>query len=223
MYTMEYSEDDFLNISGIQHFIFCKRQWALIHIEQQWKENVHTAEGNIFHDNAHNGLNHELRGNTLVTRGLLVASRSLGLNGTCDVVEFRKNSKGIELHGIEGKWIPVPVEYKKGKPKENDSDILQLTAQAVCLEEMLMCDIEKGYLYYGEAHRRTEVVFNDELRCRLKEVTEEMHKYYKRAYTPKVKPSKCCKACSLNEICIPVLCKKQSAREYIDIRLEGFL
>jgi CRISPR-associated exonuclease Cas4 len=214
-FTMAYDEDDFLNIAGIQHFAFCRRQWALIYIEQRWNENLRTVSGNIFHEKAHNGTEREMRGNTMITRGLPVFSRTLGINGICDVVEFKKSRDGISLHGIDGSWLPIPVEYKNGKPKENDCDSLQLAAQAVCLEEMLLCRIEKGYLYYGETRHRHEVKFDDDLRERLKSITEEMHRYFEKRYTPKVKTGKFCNACSLKEICLPVLCRNVSAKKYI--------
>lgn len=219
-FMMEYKEDDFLNLAGIQHFVFCRRQWALIHIEQQWSENVRTAEGRIFHQNAHEGLEREVRGNTILVRGMPVFSRALGVNGVCDVVEFQKSEDGVNIYGTQGKWIPIPIEYKKGKPKEDDSDTLQLAAQAICLEEMLICKIRKGYLFYGETRHRSEVVFDTVMRKKVYEVTEEMHSYYNRMYTPKVKISKKCKACSLNELCLPILCKNTSARNYILDRLK---
>lgn len=216
---MEYNEEEFLSLSGIQHFSFCRRQWALIHIEQQWNENLRTAEGRIFHSNAHEGLSREKRGNTITVRGLPVFSRTLGINGICDVVEFKQNPRGITLRGEDGKWIVIPVEYKKGSPKEDNSDELQLAAQAVCLEEMLSAEINEAYLYYGETRHRQKVIITEELRRELYGITEEMHKLYKAAYTPRVKTSRKCRACSLNEICLPVLCKSRSAKEYISSRI----
>ncbi len=217
---MDYSEDDFLSLSGIQHFMFCRRQWALIDLEQQWQENVSTVEGDIFHANAHNGIEREVRGNTIITRGMPVFSRKLGINGVCDVVEFKRDKNGITIFGIEGKWLPVPVEYKKGKPKEGDHDKFQLLAQAVCLEEMLGCEIERGYLYYGETRHRTEVVFTDDMRSQLKDVTDEMHKYFYEQRMPRVKKSGKCRYCSLNSICMPELTKHNSAKQYIKHRIE---
>lgn len=143
-------------LSGIQHYAFCPRQWALIHIEQQWEENYFTVMGNIMHENAHDRDFVEKRKNIVITRGMPVFSRTLGVRGDCDIVEFRPDKAGIPLKGREGTYQPVPVEYKRGKPKEHDADVLQLCAQAMCLEEMLVCAVPKGFLYYGETRRRLE-------------------------------------------------------------------
>ena len=145
-----YEEQDYLMISGIQHFLFCRRQWALIHIEQQWKENVLTLEGQFLHEKADNPFVREKRHNRLVVRGLPVHSPTYGITGICDVVEFIEDDNGIALAGETGLFLPIPVEYKHGKPKKDLSDILQLTAQVVCLEEMLVCEIPKAYLYYHD-------------------------------------------------------------------------
>lgn len=212
---MAYEEDDYLLLSGIQHFCFCRRQWALIHIEQQWDENVRTVEGKQMHENAHDGLSSERRGDLVVTRGMAVFSKELGISGSCDVVEFQKNSEGISIFGRDGQFLPVPVEYKRGSPKESDADVLQLCAQAICLEEMLVCELQYGFLFYGEIRRRVKVDFDKDLRKRVSEMFLEMHQYFERRYTPKVKPSASCKACSLNEICLPKLCKNKSAIAYM--------
>lgn len=218
---MEYREDDFLMLSGIQHFAFCRRQWALIHIEQQWAENLRTVEGNILHKRAHEGELREKREDIIISRGMAVFSRSLGVNGVCDVVEFHRTEGGIDIFGLEGTYSVVPVEYKKGKPEENDADILQLVAQAICLEEMLLCKIPKAYLYYGENRRRTSVDITDELRAKVRTCCEEMHDLYNRKHTPKVKTTKACNACSLKEICLPKLCKDKSAEKYISDIIKG--
>jgi CRISPR-associated exonuclease Cas4 len=220
MFTMEYKEEDYLNLSGLQHFAFCRRQWALAYIEMQWDENLRTVEGHILHDNAHDPFFTEKRVDRIISRGLAVFSRKLGVSGVCDVVEFHASPKGIELAGREGKWLPVPVEYKRGRPKENDADNLQLCCQAMCLEEMLLCDrIEKAYIYYGETARRTAVVLGDPLRKRVTQLLTEMHELYKRKYTPRVKPSKSCNACSLKDLCLPRLYRVSSAAEYVQKRL----
>ena len=141
---MTYQEDDFLQLSGLQHFRFCRRQWALIHIEDQWAENFRTTDGAILHANAHNGDLTESRGDLLITRDMRVFSRTLGVSGACDVLEFHRGGTGIPLAGREGLWQPFPVEYKRGRPKEHDADALQLCGQAMCLEEMLCCEIPAG-------------------------------------------------------------------------------
>lgn len=209
------SEQPLLPLSGIQHFAFCRRQWALIHIENLWAENVRTVEGNIMHQRAHDEDAAELRGDVLILRGLRIASEKLGLSGACDVVEFHQNAQGVTLHGREGRWLPYPVEYKRGKPKEDDCDQLQLCAQAMCLEDMLLCDISEGSLYYGETRRRQRVSFTPELRERVKSMAEEMHAYFDRRHTPAAKPSKACNACSLKELCLPKLTKRESVSAYI--------
>lgn len=216
-----YSEDEYLMLSGLQHFAYCRRQWALIHIEQQWAENERTIDGQLFHTTAHNEEKIEKRGSLLITRGLRIKSSALGMSGICDVVEFRKSADGITLFSYDGLWEPYPVEYKKGLPKLNDADVLQLCGQAVCLEEMLMCHIPQGSLFYGENRRRTIVDFTDELRARVYSMAQEMHDLWKKGYTPKVKPQKGCNACSLKEICLPRLGKVKSVESYISSNLMG--
>ena len=170
-------EQDMLAISGIQHFAFCRRQWALIHIEGLWADNVRTVDGDIFHEHAHDDKFSEKRGNVLILRGLHVESKSLGIRGICDIVEFHLDPSGVSLHGREGLWLPFPVEYKRGSPKENNCDTLQLCAQAMCLEEMLVCPIHEGALYYGETHRRLNVIFTSEMRTQVQKTIHEMDNY----------------------------------------------
>lgn len=213
---MDYKEEDYLMLSGIQHYAFCRRQWALIHIEKQWEENVRTVEGNLIHERAHDKFFSENRGNTIISRGMPIYSASLGTSGDCDVVEFHKSKDGITLRGKEGLYNVIPIEYKKGKEKEADEDVLQLAAQAMCLEEMLCCNIPTGYLYYHETRRRTEVAINEELRKKVKDMFAEMHQMLERRHTPKVKRAKRCNACSLKNICLPQLFQENSARDYIN-------
>ena len=217
---MEYQEEDYLLLSGIQHFVFCRRQWALIHIEQQWEENVRTFEGRVMHENAHNADFHEKRNGVIMVRAMKVFSREMGISGECDVVEFQPAPEGITLAGQKGTYIAVPVEYKRGKPKPHNADEMQLMAQAMCLEEMLMTRIPKGYLYYGETRRRTEVLFTEELRQSVRSCFEEMHAYYSRKYTPMVKIGTYCRQCSLNNICLPELSGAQPADAYVSEMLK---
>ena len=217
---MRYDEGDYLLLSGLQHFAFCRRQWALIHIEKQWEENVKTVEGNLLHRNAHDSSYQESRGDVQIFRGVSVSSPTLGISGECDVLEYHKSDDGIPLPGKEGLWQPYPIEYKRGHPKENDADRLQLCAQALCLEEMLCCPIPEGALFYGEIRRRESIVFTDELRTQVRKLLEEMHDLYQRGYTPKVKPGKFCNACSLQEICLPKLARVKSVSSYLAAAME---
>ena len=217
---MPYAEDDYLQISAIQHFAFCRRQWALIHVESQWAENYRTTDGHIFHERAHDASASESRGNLVLLRGLRVFSPTLGISGECDVVELHADADGVSIPGREGRWQPFPVEYKRGKPNPYGADELQLCAQALCLEEMLCCRIPQGALFYGEPHRRTAVEFTAELRVRVEAMVKEMHQYMARGYTPTVKPQKGCNACSLKELCLPKLMKKLSVKKYLEEALE---
>lgn len=209
--------DDVLMISEIQHFAFCPRQWALIHIEQQWQENLLTVQGMLMHEKAHSETT-EKRGDTIISRGLHIQSLNLGITGICDVVEFHLDPLGVAISGYSGTYKVLPVEYKKGRPKEHNADELQLCAQAICLEEMLLCDIPMGYLYYGENRRRTQVVFSKTLRDEVKALLVEMHRLYKRNHTPKVKYAPRCKSCSLVDLCLPKLFKgkHKSALGYVN-------
>lgn len=217
---MIYSEEDFLQISGLQHFSFCRRQWALIHIEQLWAENLRTVEGNILHEKAHDASRKERRGDLLITRGMRVFSPALGVSGDCDVVEFHRNSDGVPLHGHEGLYQPYPVEYKHGAPRQDHANELQLCAQAMCLEEMLCCTIPEGALYFGETRHREKIVFTQELRQEVQEDLAQMHELYSRHYTPKVKPTKSCNACSLKELCVPKLMKHKPVGVYLRSHME---
>lgn len=216
----QYPEDAFLQLSGIQHFIFCPRQWALIHLEQQWAENILTTQGHILHERAHDGSLSEKRGDLLILRDIRVHSRRLGMSGACDVVEFHACPEGVSLTGRAGRWQPFPVEYKRGSPKAHQADELQLCAQAICLEEMFCCTIPAGALYYGETRRRQEVLFSPDLRQSVETALTQMHHYAVREYTPKVKPTKGCNACSLKHICLPKLRRCPSAQAYLKSAVE---
>jgi CRISPR-associated exonuclease Cas4 len=218
----EYRPDELLPLSGIQHFCFCRRQWALIHVERQWQDNLLTVEGKLMHDRADDPYFTEVRSGVIIARSMPVASYRLGLNGVCDVVEFTPSPDGARLLGREGTYLPTPVEYKRGKEKQKPVDEVQLCAEAICLEEMLSTAIPVGYLYYGETHRRVEVQLTDELRNLVYKMCAEMHAYFERGYTPQVKPSKACKSCSLVDICLPVLHGNvMAASKYIQKQIDG--
>ena len=217
---MEYNEDDYLMISGIQHFRFCRRQWALIHIEQQWSDNVHTVIGELMHKRVHDPYLTEKRKDIIIARGLPVSSRVMGVSGECDVVEFHRCDDGIRLHGHRGLFSVYPIEYKKGRPKLTEEDKLQLAAQAMCLEEMFSTEVPEGAIFYGESRRREIVDITSDLRTEVEKMFEEMHQYYNRHYSPKVKYSKSCNACSLKDICLPKLGKAISVKRYLDQMLE---
>lgn len=198
---MTYKEEDFIQLSALQHFVFCPRQCALIHIEQLWSENVFTAEGRIMHDKAHEEKT-EIRKNVRIERGIPLRSNKLGLNGKADVVEFHKDDSG--------RWIPFPVEYKRGKPKIDDSDKVQLCAQALCLEEMLNVEIPEGAIFYGKIRRREDVIFDDALRQETENTVKKTHELIASGFTPKAEYSKKCERCSFLEICLPKTCGKRA-------------
>lgn len=215
-----YDGEDFLQLSGLQHFLFCRRQWALIHVEDQWAENLRTADGRLMHERTHDETLTERRDGVITTRGMRVFSRTLGVSGQCDVLEFHRDPGGVELGGREGRWLPFPVEYKRGRPKENDCDAAQLCGQALCLEEMLCCRIDRGALFYGEPRRRTPVEFTGQLRALVTASLAEMHELYARGRTPTVKRSKACNACSLKDLCLPSLGRAGNVGAYIARSME---
>ena len=212
------TQDDDLQLSGIQHFSFCRRQWALIHIEDQWQENGLTAEGRVQHDRVHDESISDFRGGVLTLRGMRIRSDRLRVSGICDAVEFTPDPDGIALRGREGLWRPCPVEYKHGAGKLSDCDRLQLAAQALCLEEMLCCEIPAGALFYWKTRRRERVEIDAGLREKTERMLREMREYYDRRYTPRVKPGKACESCSLSDACLPRLLRKgeaASVAEYV--------
>lgn len=216
----EYKEEDYLLISGIQHFIFCKRQWALIHIEQQWEENFFTMDGMLLHERTDDDSIKESRRNLITIRALPIKSKSLCVTGKCDVVELMLSSDGIYIPKYDNTYKVCPVEYKRGKPKQDDSDSLQLLAQAICLEEMLITTIDKAYIFYFETRRRQEIVFTEDMRRRLYDVVTEMHNYTDNGITPKVRTGKKCRTCSLKNICIPNLNNEKNVSLYIQRRID---
>lgn len=171
------------------------------------------------HEKCHNEMVKESRKNVIISRGMPVFSRTLGTSGECDVVEFIKSNSGITLSGKDGLYRVYPIEYKHGSPKQTDEDIMQLAAEAICLEEMLMCEINEGAIFYGETKRRLKVELTNEIKDKVREMFDEMHSYMERGYVPRVKPTKSCNACSLKNVCIPKLYKLEKASDYLSENL----
>jgi CRISPR-associated exonuclease Cas4 len=188
-----FSESDLLPLSGLQHLLYCERQWALIHIEQQWVENGLTAQGRALHSTV-DEVSDESHGGVRIVRSLPLRSLRLGISGKADVVEFP----------LSGGGPPRPVEYKRGRPKPGQWDEVQLCAQAFCLEEMLQVAIPKGALFYGAPKRRTVVSFDPDLRSATEQAAARMHQLHKAGATPVAdyNPDRCDR-CSLLAICQP--------------------
>ena len=199
--TYMFKEDDLIQLSALQHLVFCERQCALIHIEQLWSENVFTAEGRIMHDKVDTA-NRESRGNIRIEYSVPMRSLRLGLIGKADVVEFHKHGE---------KWLPFPVEYKRGKPKSDNCDKVQLCAQAMCLEEMMTVEIPEGALFYGQTRHRHDVKFDSALRAETEDAAKKVHELIESGITPKAKYSKKCERCSLLELCLPKASSKASS------------
>ena len=182
--------------------VYCERRWALVHIEQIWSENRFTAEGRELHDRAHEA-GSESRPGLRIARGLRLRSLRLGLSGQADVVEFRAAAAGVVLPGEDGLWQPFPVEYKRGRPKPDHCDLVQLCAQALCLEEMFQAAIPAGALFYGQPRRRQDVAFSPALRAETESLAARMHEMYRARNTPRAAYSPKCEKCSLLGSCMP--------------------
>ena len=201
-----FAEEEYLALSGIQHYAFCPRQWALIHIERQWSDNLLTMEGNILHHKVDNPFNLEKRKNTVTVRALPVSSSVLGFYGVCDIVEYEKAEgpdDAVELKHRKGFFRPVPVEYKRGRPKNTDCDSLQLCAQAICLEEKHGVPVKNGTIFYSQTNHRIMVELTRDLRKRVFTLADEMHRIFDSGVTPPPDAGKHCKSCSLAEQCMP--------------------
>lgn len=203
-----WSPDDYLMLSGIQHFLFCKRQWALIHIEQMWEDNFFTTEGQLVHQKVDQPMLKEKRRGLIFSRAMPISSPSLGLSGILDCVEFIESENGIALKGRKKKWLPRIVEYKRGKKKKYAYDEVQLMAQAICLEETWGLVLDYGYLYYHETDCREKVAYTKELRTLTVDTAQKMHEQYLSRKVPKAEFYRKCTLCSLYEECRPRLTKK---------------
>jgi len=217
----EYNEEDYLMLSGIQHFYFCKRQWCLIHIENLWADNQATKEGDYLHEKADNPRLTESRKNVFYSRAMPVVSKELGFSGILDMVEFHKSSIGVPIQGHEGLWEPIIIEYKRGKEKKDLRDIVQLVAEVISLEEGLDCSINVSYLFYDKVKKRQKVEITPELRTLVYDLSGSMHKFYEKRETAEAENYKNCTRCSLYDLCLPRMTKKKvNVQHYIYSRLE---
>ena len=213
-----YSEDALLPLSGLQHLAFCERRWALVHLEQQWEENIFTAEGALLHEKAHSATI-KSRPGVLIRRTLPLHCYRLGLSGQADVVEFLPcgaGERGIAFPRRRGSWRPFPVEYKRSRDKAgNEAYRIQLCAQAFCLEEMLVVNVPSGAVFDSKAKRRTEVVFDGELRGQVERLAARMHEIERSRRTPRAVYAKKCDSCSMKPVCLPAATESASAAEYL--------
>ena len=229
-----YSEDDLIPISALQHVLFCERQAALIHVERLWAENRLTAEGKVLHEKTHSE-RVETRGRVRIVRSLLLRSLRLGLFGRSDVVEFTPpdsvtNPAAVFREWGQGKtvdwtaWCITPIEYKRGKPKKDGSDRVQLCAQAICLEEMLGVTIVSGSLFYGQRKRRTTVLFDSPLREQTATAVSRMRELIETGTTPPAIYEPKCDSCSLIELCLPeATTGRRRVRQFLDNQFDKHL
>ncbi|MFA6662569.1 MAG: CRISPR-associated protein Cas4 [Bacilli bacterium] len=210
-----YSEDEYLQLSGIQHYCFCKRQWGLIHIDQAWADDSRTIAGDIFHKNADDTFFHEKRGNVIISRSVPVSSSTLGLSGRLDILEFVSNDKGIKIDTSVNRYLVRPVEYKVGHKKNNNWDKVQLCAETMALEEMFNTNISQGFIYYGLERRRTLVEITQELRNITSNLANEMHNVFSSGIVPTAVKTSNCKKCSLFDLCLPDICAHDDVKNYL--------
>jgi len=215
---MQTEDNELLPLSALQHYAYCPRQFALIHIEQQWAENRFTAEGQVLHERVNSGVT-ESRGDLHIARSTRLVSQRLGLIGIADLIEFHRTTEGngARLAGRSGYWQPFPVEYKRGRAKADDWDRLQLCAQALCLEEMLDVAVPEGALFYGKPRRREQVIFVANLRAKTCELSLQMHQLWGSGQTPAPEPGPRCDRCSLQALCLP---RHASVKLYLERMLE---
>lgn len=203
-----YNESDYLMLSGIQHYRFCPRQCALIHLEQLWAENFLTAHGEVLHEKVHSGIG-ESRKILRTERDLPIFSSLIGITGKTDAVEFYRDGKII------------PIEYKHGSPKAETEDEVQLCAQVICLEEMLGTKIDEGAIFYFKVKKRVPVRITDELRKETFEIALKFHQLMESNVTPKAEYSRKCESCSLIESCFPENAGKgKSVSYYLERRIK---
>lgn len=209
-----YDEDDYLMLSGIQHFCFCRMQWALIHLEQVWEDDDRTVSGSIFHEKV-DEVSKETRRDLVVRRAVRVSSPSLGISGRCDVVEFIEDPNGHRVDGMVGLFKVRPVEYKVGRRKSDDCNRMQLCAEAIALEESLHTTVEEGALFYGKERRREIVPIDESLRSRTSLIAEEMHEMFVTHELPEPVEMPHCKRCSLSNLCLPGVGRRSKVGRYL--------
>ncbi len=213
-----FTEDELLPISALQHLVFCERQCALIHLERLWADNPLTVEGSDMHARVHDERVREVRGDVRIARGIALRSFRLGLVGQADVVEFHRSEAGlgVSIPNTSGVWLPFPVEYKRGRPKRGLADVVQLCAQALCLEEMLSIGLRVGALFYGTSRRRLSVAFDEVLRMSTEQAAQRLHVLFAQGVTPRARREPKCKRCSLIGLCMPdAMAAKRSATRYL--------
>ena len=215
---MYYDDDDMLMLSGIQHYMYCPRQWALIHVEQQWADNRLTAEGELLHKNVDNPAYRQKNGDTITLRSVHIASHSLGLYGISDAIELIPSDteeNAITHPRYAGYWRPYLIEYKRGHRKPDERDEVQLAAQVICLEEMYGIYIPEAALFYNETRHRETVTIDDRLRQLTCELSKAMHNTFLSGITPKAVEQHGCRNCSLLDICAPEWTKKTNVSHYL--------
>lgn len=206
-------DDDFLQLSALQHYVYCPRQCALIHVEDAWKENVFTVRGDILHEKVDTDT-YETRGAVKTVRGLKIHSFRLGISGRCDVVEFHRINAGTEN-------LVIPVEYKSGGPKDDLSDRVQLCAQALCLEEMLSVRVDKGMFFYAKIRRRVQVDIGGELRRQTEDIIAQVRELVSSRRTPAARYSGKCRNCSLQSVCMPKAMSERKLKLYLNALYSG--
>jgi len=221
-----YSEDDLLPLSGLQHLAFCERRWALVHLEQQWQENLFTAEGKLLHEKAHSA-EIESRPEVLVRRTLPLRSFRLGLSGQTDIVEFLpcvEGETGVSMPRRKGLWKPYPIEYKRTRDQHGSTAYrIQLCAQALCLEEMLLVPVPAGAVFDAKAKRREAVIFDQPLRQEVEDLAALMHGIRLSGTTPRATYAKKCEGCSMKSVCLPAVVESASASRYLTRAIEANL
>jgi CRISPR-associated exonuclease Cas4 len=221
-----YTEEDLLPLSGLQHLAFCERRWALVHLEQQWEENLFTAEGKLLHEKAHSA-EVESRPEVLVRRTLPLRSFRLGLSGQTDIVEFfpcAEGEPGVSMPRRKGLWKPYPIEYKRTRDQHGSTAYrIQLCAQALCLEEMLQVPVPSGAVFDGKAKRREVVIFDESLRREVETLAALMHRILQSGETPRATYSKKCEGCSMKPVCLPAVVEAVSASRYLSRAIEANL